>query len=83
MDVMIHAALISIAAGSATGLRPYFTVLVLGLAGLIPASAAPDVFDATLEAIPTTISNPWVLGICAVLAVLDAGVDKVIGLNLP
>lgn len=83
MEETVTAALIAIAGGSAAGLRPYFTILGLGLAGMIPLDAAPDVFDSTIAAIPDIISNPWVLGICAILAVLDAGVDKVIGINLP
>ncbi|WP_159611555.1 DUF4126 domain-containing protein [Glutamicibacter sp. JC586] len=78
----LTASLMAIGSGSAAGLRPYFTVLALGLAGLLIPDTAPDWLATTANQIPQSLSNPWVLGICAVLAIGEAGLDKIPFLNL-
>lgn len=84
VSASITAALMAIGAGSASGLRPYLTVLLLGLARLlVPQDAVPPIVGQALAQIPEFLTSPWILGICAVLAIGDGGIDKVLGLNLP
>lgn len=78
----LTASLMAIGSGSAAGLRPYFTVLALGIAGLAIPDTAPEMISSAARQIPESITNPWVLGICAVLAIGEAGVDKIPFLNL-
>lgn len=78
----LTASLMAIGSGSAAGLRPYFTVLVLGLAGLLIPDTAPEWLSNTADQIPPAITNPWVLGICTVLAIGEAGLDKIPFVNL-
>lgn len=79
----VTASLMAIGTGSATGLRPYFTVFALSLAGITVPEDAPGFIANTAGQIPESIANPWVLVICAVLALGDGGLDKILGLNLP
>jgi hypothetical protein len=69
----LTASLMAIGSGSAAGLRPYFTVLALGIAGLVIPDTAPDMIASAARQIPESITNPWVLAICAVLAIGEAG----------
>jgi len=78
----LTASLMAIGSGSAAGLRPYFTVLALGLAGLLIPDTAPQWLASTADQIPESITNPWVLGICAVLSIGEAGLDKIPFINL-
>ncbi|MFJ5108218.1 MULTISPECIES: DUF4126 domain-containing protein [unclassified Glutamicibacter] len=78
----LTASLMAIGSGSAAGLRPYFTVLALGIAGLVIPDTAPDMIASAARQIPESITNPWVLAICAVLAIGEAGLDKIPFLNL-
>ena len=78
----LTASLMAIGSGSAAGLRPYFTVLALGIAGLAIPDTAPEMIASAARNIPESITNPWVLAICAVLAIGEAGLDKIPFLNL-
>ncbi|MEG2714084.1 MAG: DUF4126 domain-containing protein [Glutamicibacter sp.] len=78
----LTASLMAIGSGSAAGLRPYFTVLALGIAGLAIPDSAPEMIASAARQIPASIANPWVLAICAVLAIGEAGLDKIPFLNL-
>lgn len=78
----LTASLMAIGSGSAAGLRPYFTVLALGIAGLAIPDTAPEMIASAARQIPDSITNPWVLAICAVLAIGEAGLDKIPFLNL-
>ncbi|SMY02870.1 DUF4126 family protein [Brevibacterium aurantiacum] len=80
----VTASLMAIGSGSAAGLRPYFTVFALGLAGLAIPENAPGIISGAANQIPDSVANPWVLAICAILALGDAGVDKVpfVGLSM-
>ena len=78
----LTASLMAIGSGSAAGLRPYFTVLALGLAGLLIPDTAPQWLTSTADRIPESITHPWVLGICAVLSIGEAGLDKIPFINL-
>lgn len=82
MDALT-ATLMSIGTGTAAGLRPYLTVLLLAAAGLAIPDSATGVLHQVDSAVPTAIANPWVLGVCLVLALGDGGLDKIIGVNLP
>lgn len=79
----LTAALMSIGTGTAAGLRPYLTVLVLSVTGLAIPASATGVLHQVDSAVPTAIASPWVAVVCLVLALGDGGLDKVIGLNLP
>lgn len=78
----LTASLMAIGSGSAAGLRPYFTVFALGLAGLAIPESAPGVITGAVNQIPDSVANPWVLAICAILALGDSGLDKVPLLNI-
>lgn len=78
----LTASLMAIGSGSAAGLRPYFTVFILGLAGLAIPENAPGVISGAVNQIPDSVANPWVLAICAILALGDSGLDKVPLLNI-
>lgn len=78
----LTASLMAIGSGSAAGLRPYFTVLALGIAGLAIPDTAPEMIASAARQIPESITNPCVLAICAVLAIGEAGLDKIPFLNL-
>ena len=82
MDAMT-AMLMSIGTGTASGLRPYLTVLVMSVAGLAVPDSTGGFLHQVDAAIPPAIANPWVAVICLVLALGDGGLDKVIGVNLP
>ena len=72
----LTAALMSVGIGAASGLKPYFTVFALGLFGLLVPADAPSFLAVADSHIPATIANPWVLAVCAVLAVIDFVLDK-------
>lgn len=78
----LTASLMAIGSGSAAGLRPYFTVFTLGLAGLAIPDDSPTIVSSTVNQIPDSIANPWVLAICAILAIGETGVDKIPYLNI-
>lgn len=73
----VTAALMAIGSGSAAGLRPYFTVFALGLAGLAIPDDAPSIVATSVDQIPDSIANPWVLIICAILALGETSLEKV------
>lgn len=79
----ITAALMAVGTGSATGLKPYLTVFMLSVAGMAVPPDTSGPLAAAAEHIPHSLANPWVAIICAILAIGDFGIDKVIGLNLP
>lgn len=72
----------AIGSGSAAGLRPYFTVLALGVARLAVPEDAPGAVSSALEQIPDTIANPWTLAICGILALAEFIGGKFPGLDL-
>lgn len=77
MDAVWTAALLAIASGTASGLRPYFVVFTLGLVkALVPLDAAGPAAG-VIEAIPPMLAEPWLLIVVAVLAIGDTLVDKV------
>lgn len=78
----LTASLMSIGSGSAAGMRPYFTVFVLGFAALVMPEGAPGIVTTAVEQIPGSIANPWVVGICAILALADFLGGKVPWLDL-
>lgn len=57
--------------------------LVLSLAGIAVPDGSSGFLGQVDAAVPASISNPWVLGACAVLALGEGGLDKVLSLNLP
>ncbi|MGY5766041.1 DUF4126 domain-containing protein [Brachybacterium sp. DNPG3] len=79
----ITSSLMAIGSGSASGLRPYLTVLILSIAGMTIPDDAPLLIGVAAAQIPPLLANPWVAGLCALLAIGDCGIDKVLGLNLP
>lgn len=73
------AALMALSTGSAAGLRPYLTILVMGLAKAFVPLSAPEFVMGTINQIPEIFANYWLLGIAAILALLDFLGDKVWG----
>lgn len=77
MDPVWTAALLAIASGTASGLRPYFVVLTLGaVKWLVPADAA-GLAGPVLQAIPDALTQPWILIIAGILALGELIVDKI------
>lgn len=77
MDAVWTAALLAIASGTASGLRPYFVVFTLGLVkAFVPVDAAGPAAG-VIEAIPAMLAEPWILIVVAVMAIGDTLVDKI------
>lgn len=77
MDPAWTAALLAIASGTVSGLRPYFVVLTLGaVKALVPLESAGPAAG-VIEAIPEMLAQPWVLIVVGVLALGEVVVDKV------
>ncbi|WP_345752338.1 DUF4126 domain-containing protein [Microbacterium rhizophilus] len=77
MDPAWTAALLSIASGTVSGLRPYFVVLTLGaVKALVPLDAAGPAAG-VIGAIPEMLAQPWVLIVVGVLALGEVVVDKI------
>jgi hypothetical protein len=55
------------------GVRMYLTVFGIGLAGALGWIALPALLHAT--------ASPWVIGICAVLALIEFAADKIPGMD--
>ncbi|HEY2344634.1 MAG TPA: DUF4126 domain-containing protein [Xanthomonadaceae bacterium] len=55
------------------GVRVYLTVLFLGLAGTFGWIALPEVLQG--------IASPWLIGLCALLALVEFVVDKIPGMD--
>lgn len=72
----VTASLMAIGSGSAAGLRPYFTVFALSLAGLAVPDDASSIVAKSVDQIPDSIANPWVLTICAILALAEFASGK-------
>jgi hypothetical protein len=68
MDTISTLAL-SLGAGWASGLNPYLTVLVLGIAGLTGAITLPPDLQ--------VLQSPWVLGVAAVMYGVNFFADKI------
>ncbi|HJQ59958.1 MAG TPA: DUF4126 domain-containing protein [Vineibacter sp.] len=68
MDTISTLAL-SLGAGWASGLNPYLTVLMLGVAGLTGAMTLPPDLQ--------VLQSPWVLGVAALMYALNFFADKV------
>jgi hypothetical protein len=76
MDPAWTAALLAIASGTVSGLRPYFVVLTLGaVKALVPLDAASPAAG-VIEAIPEMLAQPWVLIVVGLLALGEVVVDK-------
>lgn len=76
MDPAWTAALLAIASGTVSGLRPYFVVLTLGaVKALVPLGAAGPAAG-VIEAIPEMLAQPWVLIVVGLLALGEVIVDK-------
>ncbi|GAA1742119.1 DUF4126 domain-containing protein [Microbacterium paludicola] len=76
MDPAWTAALLAIASGTVSGLRPYFVVLTLGaVKALVPLDAAGPAAG-VIEAIPDMLAQPWVLIVVGLLALGEVVVDK-------
>ncbi|MGO2541539.1 MAG: DUF4126 family protein [Specibacter sp.] len=82
MEAAITAALMAIGAGSATGLRPYLTVVFLGIVGLVTPDEVPGIIHTAVSQIPEFLSNPLVLIVCGILALADTSIDKMPGVNV-
>lgn len=67
----VTASLMAIGSGSASGMRPYFTVFALGFAALSVPEDAPSLVATAIDQIPDSIANPWVLAICGILALAE------------
>ena len=77
MDPAWTAALLAIASGTVSGLRPYVVVLTLGaVKALVPLEAAGPAAG-VIQAIPDMLAQPWVLIVVGVLALGEVVVDKV------
>lgn len=76
MDPAWTAALLAVASGTVSGLRPYFVVLTLGaVKALVPLDAAGPAAG-VIEAIPDMLAQPWVLIVVGLLALGEVLVDK-------
>ncbi|MFL0411352.1 DUF4126 domain-containing protein [Microbacterium paludicola] len=76
MDPAWTAALLAVASGTVSGLRPYFVVLTLGaVKALVPLDAAGPAAG-VIEAIPDMLAQPWVLIVVGLLALGEVVVDK-------